>query len=1566
MFSWVVKVVPHPPEPPRPLGEDVKPEPEPTPPPPVPVKKPVEVKEKVSQPQNITAKPAEKPSEPAEKPSESAENPSEPAENPSAVSAEEKSASGGVLSWFSQGLDSVLPKPVDSLRLPRANAETEQQTKQEEQKNVSQAKENAAATTSEPEEEQGGVFSWIVQGLAKVVPQPEDRYKESEEEENPTEVETAKEEEMPPPPVEGDCLVVRSLAEPGIQIIEVVSVSEVSKDAVSEIDNTAQTIPSFTASTASLFSWFKQGLEKVVPQPAELHAPLNTEAAQKQKPAEKKEEAHTAEPEAPAKKTEVKEPPPPVKGIRAAQENCRADTPTEAAPPAEPAKVSEEASKPTSVVSWFVQGFEKVVPQPVMRSKQDRTEEKDDGLSSQVRQISILPETVEDIVMEEVDSDWENEKQEEPEGQLTQLEPEKIPAEPVQEPEQEGQQEQMQEEDTETLAEQHQQPQKPPIQTCIVELEDAETQTERWTPLLQQQQAEATEEKSQEEKAETEHSEEEELQVTYEQSEDEEGILECLVDVCPAEGFPSPVREKPGHKVKVVQEEEPVRLPEPIQEVEPEQEVEISQEPEPIEEVEPEPEKEVGPVESVKEPEPEKEEETQPEPEPEKEVEPVESVKEPEPEKEEETEPEPEPEKEVRPVEPMKEPKPVKEEETQPEPEPEKEVGPVEPVKLPEPVKEEETQPEPEPENEVGPVEPVKLPEPVKEEETEKEEVVARPVSTEQEEESQVIEEECDVMPKRNPDLELDHLVRESPQLPQSPSPSSPSSMQELPNVPRYQARSPRLHPLGVQSQVSGVVNPGFSKEERPPGRLREGSKVHPAVNVEDVDSPGSLALPSIVHLPSAHSSTTLTVPGFPAAARRKKLFSQGDSVEETEITIKAWLSQCSLQPEEEDRASSVTSQTSAIVNERLQELVKLFKGRTEKVKEKLIDPDSSSDEESPSASPAKKAPPPPPPPEEKKEEEEEEHYCEMLCCKFKTMPWMMRLKEYRFPASIDPYTNLMYVLWLFFVTLAWNWNLWLIPVRWAFPYQTPDNLYLWLLMDYLCDLIYILDIFIFQARLQFVRGGDIITDKKDMRENYMKSYRFKMDVISLFPLDLLYLKLGVLSVLRFPRLLKYSAFYEFNDRLEAILSKAYIYRVIITTGYLLYCLHCNACLFYWASDYEGLGSTKWVYDGVGNSYIRCYYFAVKTLITIGGLPDPKTLFEIIFQLLNYFIGVFAFSVMIGQMRDVVGAATAGQTYYRACMDSTINYMNLYKIPRSVQNRVKTWYDYTWQSQGMLDEQELLVQLPDKMRLDIAVDVNYQIVAKVALFEGCDRQMIYDMLKRLKSVVYLPGDFVCKKGEIGREMYIIKAGEVQVVGGPDGKTVFVTLRGGSVFGEISLLSVGGGNRRTANVMAHGFANLFILDKKDLNEILIHYPKSQKVLRRKAKKMLTKDTKKAEMDEPKGVQHVIPPRPETPKLLKAARALTLQTRKSRSFSKLKMMKSSSVEPSSSVPVPPASPMHRRCPVPQTRPGDDDADTENMVLETADGSMVLRMSPSHRGEEQVLTVEEVPKETEDPKQ
>lgn len=44
--------------------------------------------------------------------------------------------------------------------------------------------------------------------------------------------------------------------------------------------------------------------------------------------------------------------------------------------------------------------------------------------------------------------------------------------------------------------------------------------------------------------------------------------------------------------------------------------------------------------------------------------------------------------------------------------------------------------------------------------------------------------------------------------------------------------------------------------------------------------------------------------------------------------------------------------------------------------------------------------------------------------------------------------------------------------------------------------------------------------------------------------------------------------------------------------------------------------------------------------------------------------------------------------------------------------------------------------------------------------------------------------YLCIQGEIGREMYIIKQGEVHVLGGPDGTKILVTLKAGAVFGEI--------------------------------------------------------------------------------------------------------------------------------------------------------------------------------------
>uniref|UniRef100_A0A8C0EVA1 Cyclic nucleotide gated channel subunit alpha 3 n=1 Tax=Bubo bubo TaxID=30461 RepID=A0A8C0EVA1_BUBBB len=449
----------------------------------------------------------------------------------------------------------------------------------------------------------------------------------------------------------------------------------------------------------------------------------------------------------------------------------------------------------------------------------------------------------------------------------------------------------------------------------------------------------------------------------------------------------------------------------------------------------------------------------------------------------------------------------------------------------------------------------------------------------------------------------------------------------------------------------------------------------------------------------------------------------------------------------------------------------------------------------------------------------------------------------------IDPSSNIYYN-WLTIIAAPVFYNWCMIVCRACFDELQIDHIKLWLFLDYGCDIIYVLDMFV-RFRTGFLEQGLLVQDEKKLRNHYTKTVQFKLDVLSLLPTDLAYLKFGLnYPELRFNRLLRISRLFEFFDRTETRTNYPNMFRIGNLVLYILIIIHWNACIYFAISKLIGFGTDSWVYPNVSvpeygrlsRKYIYSLYWSTLTLTTIGETPPPVKDEEYLFVVIDFLVGVLIFATIVGNVGSMISNMNASRAEFQARVDSIKQYMHFRKVTKDLEARVIKWFDYLWTNKKTVDEKEVLKNLPDKLKAEIAINVHLDTLKKVRIFQDCEAGLLIELVLKLKPTVFSPGDYICKKGDIGREMYIIKEGKLAVVA-DDGVTQFVVLSDGSYFGEISILNIKGsksGNRRTANIRSIGYSDLFCLSKDDLMEALTEYPEAKKALEEKGRQILMKD------------------------------------------------------------------------------------------------------------------------------
>ncbi|KAI8482628.1 hypothetical protein Bbelb_396060 [Branchiostoma belcheri] len=392
-------------------------------------------------------------------------------------------------------------------------------------------------------------------------------------------------------------------------------------------------------------------------------------------------------------------------------------------------------------------------------------------------------------------------------------------------------------------------------------------------------------------------------------------------------------------------------------------------------------------------------------------------------------------------------------------------------------------------------------------------------------------------------------------------------------------------------------------------------------------------------------------------------------------------------------------------------------------------------------------------------------------------------------------------------VALAVLYNYWVIILRLAFVEMREEGTHQLVLceLDLFCDLVYFLDVLV-QHRIGYLEEGMLVLDPYKLSSHYRSQPWFWRDVVAILPLQ------SVCSLIL--RIVPFQTWGHLSD---------------------------SSCLLLRLTRLLKLHSLAQFFDVTDSKYIRCMYWSTMTLTTIGGASNPVTNLEYIFTGVTFLIGVFVFAAVVGNVGDVISNLNAARTDFQNRMDSIKLYMTHRKVPEALQSRVKRWAGYAWHRTQALDEVSLLEMLPERLRAEIAIHVHLETLRKVTIFEDCEQGLLCDLVLKLRSQIYSPGDYICRTGETGREMYIINHGTVQILV-PENTTgerkVVATLTKGNSFGEISVLKLdGGGNRRTADVISVGYSELLVLSRKDLLSALVEYPDAKKLLEAQAKERL---------------------------------------------------------------------------------------------------------------------------------
>ncbi|KAK3784582.1 hypothetical protein RRG08_003390 [Elysia crispata] len=332
-------------------------------------------------------------------------------------------------------------------------------------------------------------------------------------------------------------------------------------------------------------------------------------------------------------------------------------------------------------------------------------------------------------------------------------------------------------------------------------------------------------------------------------------------------------------------------------------------------------------------------------------------------------------------------------------------------------------------------------------------------------------------------------------------------------------------------------------------------------------------------------------------------------------------------------------------------------------------------------------------------------HLANMMNLSTDVLP-QYRLEAPKTPPHIILHYCLFKTIWDWVILILTFYTAIMVPYNAAFKVKTMDQLPL-LVIDSMVDVVFFVDI-VLNFHTTFVGpSGEVISDPRIIRMNYLKSW-FVIDLLSCLPYDVFnafqYVDDGIstlFSALKVVRLLRLGRVVR---KLDHYLEYGAAMLVLLILVFILFA-HWFACIWYsigWMELLSGIeygwlpelaNVTKEPFTSPNTTasddllggpskemrYLTALYFTLSCMTGVGfGNVAANTQTEKLFSVFMMIIGSLLYATIFSNVTTIFQQFYASFARYHDMLNSVREFMKLHDVPKSLSERVMDYIVSTW------------------------------------------------------------------------------------------------------------------------------------------------------------------------------------------------------------------------------------------------------------------------------------------------